>query len=378
MKMRKRTAAVMCALVLSCLAGCVSKSDAPDKKDGVAGAGSDTVKSALKFDRDNDLDLQARTLTISAWNAVVEEGQDEYYDRRYALERRTEERYHVNIEWVGNNPNTFVQDVALAYSSGKKYADLMFTPSYYGYSLAKLGAIMPLDEYIDYSSPCYAMTGDNLRYVDGKHYSYMPDEISVNSVGYFMIYNTTLLEKAGCQDPFALYQQGQWDWSHLAEIAKACTVVSDGEVVQYGIGGSNLLDALCLSNGFSVIQMDTQKKQFICGLNTPAGLNTLNFLKKVVYDYKACDNWSGTHNSKFTFGDGKLAMLVCPQYYPASFISEGMSISAVPMPKGDDAGAYVNGLEMQEWWTVSAVSDFQMEELLTVCLLYTSPSPRDS
>lgn len=73
----------------------------------------------------------------------MEEGQDEYYDRRYALERRTEERYHVNIEWMANNPNTFVQDVTLAYSSGKKYADLMFAPSYYGFVWPSWGPSSP-------------------------------------------------------------------------------------------------------------------------------------------------------------------------------------------------------------------------------------------
>lgn len=368
-RIRKQiAAAAACLLALSGLAGCTSGEIASSGGASGPSGGAGTVKEALKFDASKDLDLQGKTLTISAWGGVVEEGQDEYYDRRYALERRTEERYHVNIEWMANNPNTFVQDVTLAYSSGKKYADLMFAPSYYGFDLAKLGAVVPLDDYIDYSKPCYAITGENLRYVDGKHYSYMPDEISVNSLGYFVIYNTTLLEKNGCPDPFELYQQGQWDWEHFGEIAKKCTIVSNGEVVQYGIGGSNLLDALCLSNGFSIIQMDTQQKKFTCGLNTAAGLNTLNFVKKLVYDYKSCDGWYGTHNSKFTFGDAKLAMLICPQYYPNTFVSEGMSIGSVPMPKGSDASGPVNGLELQEWWMASAISDFSTEELLLVAL----------
>ena len=333
-----------------------------------SGASSQTVKSALKKGADESLDLGGKTLSISVWGDPTPEGNDVYMDRRYALERRTEERYHVNIEWVATNPNTFTQDVTLAFTSGKKYADLIFAPSDYGFDLCRLGAVLPLDEYIDYSSPYYAVTGNNLLYVDGKHYSYMPDEYSPNNVGYFITYNQTLLEQAGCENPAALYEQGKWDWDALAKIVQQTTVLKDGEVTQWGIGGSNLLDALCISNGFTMIGMDTQNKKFSCNLYTDAGINVLNFMKKLTYDYKGCDGNYGGHNSLITFGDSKTALIICPSYYPTNFIQKGMPVASVPLPKGPDATRYANGQELQEWWMVSAISDFETKDLVQVAL----------
>ena len=232
-----------------------------------------------------------------------------------------------------------------------------------------MGAVLPLDDYIDYSSPYYAVTGDNLLYVDGKHYSYMPDEYSPNDVGYFITYNQNLLSDAGCEDPMELYGQGKWDWDAFAKIVQQTTKVgNDGVVTQWGVGGSNLLDALCISNGFTMIGMDTKAKNFVCNLYTDKGLNVLNFLKKLTYDYKGCDGNYGGHNSKITFGDSKTAMLICPSYYPGEYIQKGMPVASVPMPKGPDTDKYANGQDLQEWWMVSAISDFTTEQLVQIAL----------
>lgn len=359
---------------MTLLSGC-GEEEKPDDAGATttttAGEGDDTVssvKTALKFTPNEEMDLGGKEITVSCWGDPAPEGVDQYFDRRYTLARRTEERYNVKIKFIAAPTATFSQDVALAFSSGKKYADLMFAPSYYAFDVARLGAALPLDDYIDYNSPHYALTGDNLLYVDGKHYSYMPDELSTNNIGYFVTYNETLLEQYNCEDPWTLYQEGKWDWDAFAKIAQQTTVITDGEVTQWGVGGSNLLQALCLSNGFSMITMDTKANKFTCGLYSDAGTNTLNFFKKLTYDFKACDGNFGGHNSKITFGDTKVAMLICPSYYPGTFVSSGMAVRSVPMPKGPDVDGYINGLEMQEWWLVSAISELKPEELIQVAL----------
>lgn len=369
-----RLLALMCCLLMfvAAFSACGKDTDSdgnkPNKPGNTLTDTTESVKTALKYEPNEELDLGGKTLTVSVWGGVIEEGIDEYFDRRYALEKRTEDRYNVNIEWVPTNTANFIQDVTLAFTAGKKFADLIFAPSYYGFDLCRVGAVRPLDDYIDYTSPFYSLTGDNLLYVDGKHYSYMPDEFSVNSVGYYITYNQTLLEKAGCEDPMELYEEGKWDWDAFKEIVKKTTIIESGETVQYGIGGSNLLDALCLSNGFSLISMDTKNNKFDCGLYSDAGLNVLNFMRELGYTLRATDGNYGGHNSQITFSDTKTAMVICPAYYAGRFVAGGMPVGAVPMPKGPDAKGYVNGLEMQEWWMVSSVSDFKTEDLIQVAL----------
>lgn len=371
------TALVLCLCLLAVcglFTGCPAEdepaeSTSSEPASSESGNASQTVKSALKKGANENLDLGGKTLKVSVWGEPTPEGVDVYMDRRYTREKRTEERYKVNIEWVATNTGSFVQDVTLAFTTKQVYADLMFAPSTHAFDLCRLGAVLPLDDYIDYSSPYYAITGNNLLYVDGKHYSYMPDEYSPNDLGYFITYNTDIVSWAGCEDPFELYQQGKWTWDAFAEIVQKTTKVDDdGEVIQWGVGGSNLLDALCISNGFTMIGMDTKAKKFSCNLYTDEGLNVLNFLKKITYDYKGCDGNYGGHNSKITFGDSKVAMLICPSYYPGDYIQKGMPVASVPLPKGPDATGYCNGQELQEWWMVSAISEFKTEDLVQIAL----------
>lgn len=354
-----------CFVLLFASIGCGDADKGNDKKSKKAEA-KGSVKTALKYNANEDLDLGGKTLTVSVWGGVTEEGADEFFDRRYALERRTESRYNVNIEWVPTNPTTFTQDVMLAYTSGKKYADLIFSPSFNALELCKSGAVIPLDDYIDYSSPFYALTGDYLKYVDGKHYSYMPDEISVNSTGFFIAYNQTLLEKAGCKDPMELYKADKWDWDAFKEIVKKTTVIENGKTVQYGVGGTNLLDGLCLSNGFSMISMENKK--YKCNLYTDAGLRTLNMVREIGYTMKATDGYYGSSNSGLTFGDSKVAMMVCANYDTSGFITSGMPVATVPLPKGPDAKTKMLGLDLQEWWLVSSISEFDKKDLIQVAL----------
>lgn len=367
-KWTARLMALGCSMLLMLLplAGCDDNSGDENKPGGTGGVSGESVKTALKYDANEELDLGGKTLRISVWGGVTEEGTDEFFDRRYELERRTEERYNVNIEWVPTNASTFVKDVMLAYTSGNTFADLIFAPSSYAFDLCKAGVVLALDDYIDYSTDFYKLTGEHLRYVDSKHYSYMPDDLSVNNVGLFITYNQAILEKAGCEDPMELYKAGKWDWDAFKEIIKKTTIVENGETVQYGIGGTNLLDALCLSDGFSMISMKDNK--FQCNLYTDAGLNVLNMLRDIGYTMKAQDGHYGSSNSALTFAGSKTAMMICANYDTTSFITSGMPIATVPLPKGPDADSNVVGLDLQEWWMVSANSEFDTRDLIQVAL----------
>ena len=369
---------IIVSMLAVCFCSCAGgDGDAVSSKAASTGENEASVKSALKFEVDEKLDLGKREMSVALWSSVPEEGQSEMYDRRYTLAKRTEEKYNVKFKWIASTPDTFSQDFLLAYLSKKKYADLMFCPSYDGYDVCKIGsAVTALDDYIDYSNKAFSKTGELLKYVDGYHYSYMPDNLNLNSIGFFVIYNTSLLEDAGCNDPFEMYKAGNWTWDSFYEIITKTTKRSGGEVVQYGIGGSNLLDALLLSNGTAPVISDYKSKKFTSGLNTNAGMNTLTFLKKILTESGGCDGWYGQHNSKITFGESKLAMIVAPQYYAATFVGGGMPINTVPLPKGPDANGYTIALEMQEWWMMPSISDFTPQEVLQVAFDMNENDPQ--
>lgn len=364
----------LAALLLFQAVGCSSAGEGPQ---GSSAGGSSSAEasgslkeSALKFDWNDDLDLGARELTISTWGAVPTRDQSEYFERRYLRSDRTEKKYNVKIKWLPVPDTTkFVQDVTLAFSTGKKYADIMFCTSFYGFDLAKLGAILPLDDYIDYGSPYYAVNGDLLKYVDGKHYSYFPDEFSPSSHGFAVIYNTMLTEAVldPSEDPMALYKAGKWDWAAFENVVKKTTKVnSSGEVTQWGVGGGWLLEALCMSDGFSPIGMRDGK--FTCELYTDAGLNVLNCIRRMAYEYKGVDENFQSNAMAKAFNQNKLAMAITPNWPAKWAVQNGMPVVSVPLPIGPDAKGQTIGTEFQEWWTISSISDFTPEQLLQVAL----------
>ncbi len=375
---------LMVISMMAVLSGCGEEPANPNgdnggNNDGGNNKDESSLLSVLKQGSNDTLDLGGKELTISVWGGVVQEGQDPYFDRRYAKERLTEKAYNVQIEWMENNTSTFVQDVTLAYTSQKKYADLIFCPSTQGFDLCRLGAIQPLDDYINYDSKWYQMTANADLFVDGKHYSYMPDENNANNIGLFITYNKTILEEAGCADPYTLYQEGKWDWDAFYEIIEKTTKKDDaGKVTQWGVGGSFILEALCLSNGVDMIGMDTANKKFTCNLYSDAGLEALNLMKKIGYDLKGCDGNYGGHNSLITFGDSKLAMLISASYYPGSAIQKGMDVHSVPLPRGPKATSDVNGLSLQEWWCVGTISDFSVKDALQVALHMNDNNPANA
>ncbi len=366
-KLTFKVLAFMLAVVFV-MSGCSGSNNngGSGKTDTPALTGDAAAFDGLKFDVNPNLNLEGREMTIAVWGSVPSDTSTKY-KRRYTLYGRTENKYNVKINWIASNMSTFEQDYALAFTAGNFYADIMFCPSYNGYNVAKIsGALVPLDDYIDYTSSRYKGIADTLMYVDGKHYSYMPNEMTANSLGYTVTYNTAILDAHGCDDPYALYEKGKWNWDTFTEIARKCTTVENGVTTCYGVGGSNLLDALALSNGVSIVSMNTEKNKFECGLYTDAGKNTLQHLKKLVSDYKCVDGWYGNDNSILNFKDSKLAMIVGPQYYGGNFTTTGMPIMTVPLPKGPDADGFVNGLQMAEWWVLPSISKFKPEEVLQV------------
>lgn len=353
-----------------CGCGDNGKTTSSDKSKNNNVKSDKSLLTAAKFQIDEDMNFGGKELVIGVWNSMPERGTNTIYDRRYELADRVMEKYGITIKWQPIVASDFERTVALAQTSGQKYADLFFAPHYNAYSACKVGAAIPLDEYIDYSSEFYDNCGDLSRYLDGKHYSYMPDFYNVNDMGLFVLCNQALIDAAGCEDPVELYAEGKWTWSAFEEIVKKTTKKTGGKVTQYGIGNSNLIEGIMMSNGVTTISSNYETNKYESGFFTDAGYNALNFVKKLVADYGNNDNCYGTLTSSTIFSQSKMAMLIAPNYSAVSSVENGMPVVAVPLPTGTDveSGKQILGKEIQEWWLVSSISDFTPEQLVQIAL----------
>ncbi|HAS78876.1 MAG TPA: sugar ABC transporter substrate-binding protein, partial [Ruminococcus sp.] len=80
---------------------------------------------------------------------------------------------------------------------------------------------VPVDDYIDYSSPLWTdvKEANDCFMWDGKHYIICTDVTS----DCIMIYNRTVMNEMGFEDPAKLYSEGKWTWDTLKDmLSKFC------------------------------------------------------------------------------------------------------------------------------------------------------------
>lgn len=78
------------------------------------------------------------------------------------------------------------------------------------------GAIMPVDDYIDINSAMWAdyKAAMELYSLNGKHFG-----LVVNTSPFcYGMYNKDLIDEYGLDDPWELYQKGEWNWDALKKI----------------------------------------------------------------------------------------------------------------------------------------------------------------
>lgn len=134
-----------------------------------------------------------------------------------------------------------VGDTALnRFLAGESTYDLWRVPFAYYWSLASRGALFPVNEILpeSYFEQLPKITYDRnyeLSY-KGEMYQF---SAGVDDYGHatFVVFNKDLIEAEGLEDPYELYDSGQWTFEKLTEMARRLTRDTDGDGVvdQYGL-----------------------------------------------------------------------------------------------------------------------------------------------
>lgn len=204
--------------------------------------------------------------------------------------------------------------------------------------------------------------------------------------GIILYYNKTLVEKHGLEDPFELWERGEWTWDRFREHAIAMTTKRpDGRYATFGASmpASVIYPALVWSFGGEI--MDSTRTQVLLGEGR--GRDMFQFFVDLRYKYHAAPTPAQAANAAFSFESGKLGMEfgwmgMTPRYREAA---SHFDWDVVPLPTGaGGVGNVVKGNQLvmnaktehpqEAWEFMKFMVSEEVERILSVDLRRAFPS----
>lgn len=200
------------------------------------------------------------------------------YDFQLSLEFM--DKYGIEIEWMPLSWNEYLTQLPQLVASGNPPDTARLTDARY-LNLIYGGLVSPLNEYLVLEDEYWDKDVLDVFCLDGNYYGVNTGEIDT----YFIYYNKTLFEEEGIDDPYELYEKGEWTFDKLREIAKKATLYADDGVTveTYGISSYQKV-AFALTQGEDMVRYNDASATFEPNIKSPAVIAGLNFYKDLIAD----------------------------------------------------------------------------------------------
>ncbi|MBQ8826193.1 MAG: extracellular solute-binding protein [Oscillospiraceae bacterium] len=209
------------------------------------------------------------------------------------------------------------------------------------------GMFEPVDEYIDMNSPIWqnVAQGMDLLNFGGKHYEFVT-KISAEQV---CMYNKATIEAFGLDDPWELYEAGEWNWDTFKSMLLEFV---DQDNDQWGLDNWFNEKALFLSAGVPTVQ--AVDGQLVCNVNDATVEKAMNYQYELFTNGLVLPleqfNWSiqpqmmGEGRQLFWL-NGMWGVEGDPSIWTIGVEPENLGIVPVPSPAGSDPyqSAVLNG-----------------------------------
>lgn len=279
---RWMTGAAAAVLLVTMAAGC------GESGSGGGGTGSVPIDSiSLPEKLDSDV---IKILGYAGWEGEHEE-----------IRQILKEAYGATVEYTvlsdwKENENKIATELA----SGNSY-DLVIS----GKSLYDKKLVQPLDSYFDLNDPIFKGTSrqiESQRFSDGKLYG-----ITSTTYPQVILYNKTIMENNGLQDPLQTYKEGNWNFSTFMTLCKAlASEQGTNGKRKYAFSSwdpANFLTA----NGTYYVKAGADGKTQL-NLEDPKLSEALNYFRELSYTAKAFTSWQGWSFSDFEAGNLPMMM----------------------------------------------------------------------
>ena len=202
-------------------------------------------------------------------------------------------------------------------------------------------AYTDLTDYIDLSKPQWAgyeTLVEQYAY-GGKHYYY---PFSASALNNCLIYNKTLFDQYGLDDPLDLYNANEWTWDSfkqkMIEFMEAAGDSALGGI--YGLVGNDII----LSTGTPLIGTDENGK-LVNNMSSASVERAANFLEQIRKEGLAVRGEGMWSNEDEPLASGKAAFLGVGTWKLTDFIKRypDYEFGMVPFPRDEKADAYYYG-----------------------------------
>ncbi len=182
----------------------------------------------------------------------------------------------------------------------------------------------------------------------GKNYCPIMD-LSINTL---LWYRTSVVEQAGLEDPWELFEKGEWTWEKFLEMSREFTDVDNG---MYAIDGFNPENAFVATTGTPLISLEDGK--LVSNLNNGNIEKCMDMLRLfddtqegLRYPREILNGWSPSYNewvngNVLFFEDGTWRYEEHWYKYKKKQKWDDDEISFVPFPKMDGSDVYYHAMK---------------------------------
>ncbi len=200
------------------------------------------------------------------------------------------------------------------------------------------GMFQPIDDYIDMDAPLWAdmKPAMEIYNFNGKHYEFV-NSVTAEQV---VLYNKQTISENGFDDPWELYQAGEWNWDTFQKMLED---FCDPDADQWGLDGFWAEKALFLSAGVpSVTSEDGTLKVQLKDATVEKAMNWAYDLyskglvmDRSLFDWAEQPQFMGEGKELF-YIVGSWAVQSNPDTWSTKISPDNLGMAPVPSPAGSD------------------------------------------
>lgn len=263
----------------------------------------------------------------------------EVKEKWYNKIKEMEEKWNFKFESKTIPGEDFLGNYIRTTLAGDPVGDVVYlnTPQFYPV-LPENGIAYPISDLnvVDLDDPKWVQSARKASEYKGKTYSIRPGTTETIAARDGIFWNKTLFKNLGLPDLYELYENGEWTWDKLFEVAEAATkdLDNDGNLDVYGLAGYYLPWDFIYSNGAEAVLQTEDGIDM--DLNDPKIVEALEYYQKI---YKDKSNVFPPADVDYggAFVDGKLAMFIYEWWIADWSFSQGKmkdEYGYLPFPSG--------------------------------------------